>query len=178
MFIDGQKTDTLSGQALVDRVTRSPVPEPDLAAETDAAADPLVPGSAAPAAGRGTGVLMVLAGALGLLAAMVLTIDKFRLLEDPTASLGCNVNPFIGCWPVISPVAGALFGFPNPILGHRRVRGVRRPASGCSPGRVPPVVLPGAFTAACSWPGCSSRGCDPELSSSGPSARGACSSGR
>ena len=79
--------------------------------------------SAPPARGEGSGLgralsaLLVGAGALGLLAAMVLTIDRFRLLVDPTAHLACNVSPFIACGPVMSSRAGALFGFPNPLLG-------------------------------------------------------------
>ena len=44
-------------------------------------------------------------------------VDKFRLLENPTASLGCDVNPFVGCSPVINSWQASLFGFPNPILG-------------------------------------------------------------
>lgn len=67
--------------------------------------------------GRSLGVLMVVAGVLGLLAAMVLTIDRFTLLEDPDAQLACNLSPFIACGPVMESRAGALFGFPNPLLG-------------------------------------------------------------
>jgi uncharacterized membrane protein len=62
-------------------------------------------------------VLLVLGGALGLLAAMMLTIDRIRLLEDPSATLACNISPFIACGPVMQSRAGALFGFPNPLLG-------------------------------------------------------------
>jgi uncharacterized membrane protein len=48
---------------------------------------------------------------------MVLTIDRFTLLVDPSAHLACNVSPFIACGPVMQSRAGALFGFPNPLLG-------------------------------------------------------------
>lgn len=67
--------------------------------------------------GRALGVLMVVSGALGLLAAMVLTIDRFTLLADPDAHLACNLSPFIACGPVMESRAGELFGFPNPLLG-------------------------------------------------------------
>jgi uncharacterized membrane protein len=100
------------------------VPERDLATLTDAAADPTdpddldVPGpGGAAGSGRRTGVLLVVTGALGLLAAMVLTIDRFRLLEDPSTQLACNLSPFIACGPVMQSAAGALLGFPNPLLG-------------------------------------------------------------
>jgi len=63
------------------------------------------------------GVLLTLAGALGLLAAAVLTVDRFRLLADPAATLACDLSPFVACGPVMTSRAGALFGFPNPLLG-------------------------------------------------------------
>ena len=97
------------------------MPEPEGATLTDDPADLDEEGSAersgVAASGRGVGVLMVVAGALGLLAAMVLTIDRFRLLQDPSAHLACNLSPFIACGPVMQSRAGALFGFPNPLLG-------------------------------------------------------------
>jgi uncharacterized membrane protein len=65
----------------------------------------------------GLALLLVVAGALGLLAAMSLTIDRFRLLTDPSATLGCDLSPFVACGPVMTSRAGALFGFPNPLLG-------------------------------------------------------------
>jgi uncharacterized membrane protein len=63
-----------------------------------------------PSAGRPAvvpAVLLIVAGLVGLLGSFALTVDKFRLLEDPTASLGCDVNSW----------QASLFGFPNPILG-------------------------------------------------------------
>jgi uncharacterized membrane protein len=102
--------------------TPSPAPEPAVTL-TDEPDDLEHPGSRSgpaspePGAGRRTGVLMVVTGALGLLAAMVLTIDRFRLLEDPETRLACNLSPFIACGPVMQSRAGALLGFPNPLLG-------------------------------------------------------------
>lgn len=63
------------------------------------------------------GVLLTVAGALGLLAAAVLTVDRFRLLADPGATLACDLSPFVACGPVMTSRAGALLGFPNPLLG-------------------------------------------------------------
>jgi len=92
--------------------------EPDDPDDLDDRDDLESPGSpGVPAPGRRTGALMVLAGVLGLLSAMVLTIDRFRLLEDPSTQLACNLSPFIACGPVMQSRAGALFGFPNPLLG-------------------------------------------------------------
>jgi uncharacterized membrane protein len=64
-----------------------------------------------------TAVLLVVAGVVGLIGSFALTLDKFRLLENPTEALGCDVNPFVGCSPVINSWQASLFGFPNPILG-------------------------------------------------------------
>lgn len=99
--------------------TSSSATEPQEDVETDdldGELDEDEPGSAS-GPGVGVGVVMVVAGALGLLAAMVLTIDRIRLLENPATQLSCNLSPFIACGPVMQSKAGALFGFPNPLLG-------------------------------------------------------------
>ncbi len=62
-------------------------------------------------------MLLGITGLLGLLAAMMLTIDRIRLLQDPTVALACDLSPFIACGPVMESRAGALLGFPNPLLG-------------------------------------------------------------
>ena len=72
-------------------------------------------GDAAPDRGWG-GVLLVCA-ALGFLASMTLTIDRIRLLQHPEATFVCDVSPFVACGPVMQSSAGAVFGFPNPLLG-------------------------------------------------------------
>jgi uncharacterized membrane protein len=66
---------------------------------------------------RGWGLLLVVGSAIGFLAAMILTIDRFKLLTDPQTALVCDISPFVTCGPVMSSAAGALFGFPNPLLG-------------------------------------------------------------
>ena len=66
---------------------------------------------------RGWGLLLVIGSAIGFLAAMILTIDRIRLLTDPQVALVCDISPFVTCGPVMSSTAGALFGFPNPLLG-------------------------------------------------------------
>lgn len=61
--------------------------------------------------------VVVVGSAVGFLASMILTIDRIRLLTDPAANLVCDISPFVTCGPVMSSRAGALFGFPNPLLG-------------------------------------------------------------
>jgi uncharacterized membrane protein len=75
-----------------------------------------VPARPEPGAVR-LGVLLAICGLVGLTAAMILTIDRIKLLENPATELGCNLSPFIACGPVMQSRAGALFGFPNPLLG-------------------------------------------------------------
>ncbi|MFF1394095.1 vitamin K epoxide reductase family protein, partial [Streptomyces sp. NPDC058287] len=45
----------------------------------------------------GFALLLVITGAAGLLAAWVITIDKFKLLEDPNFTPGCSLNPVVSC---------------------------------------------------------------------------------
>jgi uncharacterized membrane protein len=55
--------------------------------------------------------------ALGLLAALTLTIERFKLLEDASYVPSCSLNPVLSCGSVMVTKQAALFGFPNPILG-------------------------------------------------------------
>ncbi|CAM5261081.1 Vitamin K epoxide reductase family protein OS=Streptomyces alboniger OX=132473 GN=CP975_18855 PE=3 SV=1 [Streptomyces alboniger] len=74
-----------------------------------------VPPSEGP--GRWFGVLLVVTGAAGLLAAWVITLDKFKLLEDPDYSPGCSLNPVVACGSIMKSEQASAFGFPNPLLG-------------------------------------------------------------
>ncbi|MGW2488723.1 vitamin K epoxide reductase family protein [Streptomyces sp. NPDC001606] len=69
------------------------------------------------AGGRGFGVLLVLTGAAGLLASWVITLDKFKLLENPGFVPGCSLNPVVSCGSVMKSHQAQVFGFPNPMLG-------------------------------------------------------------
>lgn len=64
-----------------------------------------------------TAILMVLGGALGLLAAFQLTLEKVRVLADPNYVPGCDLNPVLSCGSVIVTPQAEIFGFPNPVLG-------------------------------------------------------------
>jgi uncharacterized membrane protein len=67
--------------------------------------------------GRVLAGFLMLGGAIGWYAAFALTLDRFRLLEDPEASLGCNFSLVVQCGRNLESAQGAVFGFPNPILG-------------------------------------------------------------
>ncbi|MER7517486.1 vitamin K epoxide reductase family protein [Streptomyces sp. NPDC126499] len=68
-------------------------------------------------AGRGLAWLLVITGAAGLLASWVITLDKFKLLEDPNFTPACSLNPIVSCGGVMKSEQAAAFGFPNPMLG-------------------------------------------------------------
>ncbi|MCO7240357.1 vitamin K epoxide reductase family protein [Aeromicrobium sp. CnD17-E] len=65
--------------------------------------------------------LMLVAGVVGLAAAIVLTIDKVKLLTAEAAgtdkTLNCDLNAFVSCGGVINTPQASAFGFPNPIIG-------------------------------------------------------------
>jgi len=65
----------------------------------------------------GLAIFLVIAGAIGFAAAFALTLDKVHMLEDPNAQLSCNFSVLIGCSTNLASWQGALFGFPNPLIG-------------------------------------------------------------
>ncbi|MBP2401913.1 vitamin K epoxide reductase family protein [Streptomyces syringium] len=71
--------------------------------------------------GRGFALLLVITGALGLLAAWVITLDKNKILEakaeGKTFTPGCSLNPIVSCGNIMESDQAAAFGFPNPMLG-------------------------------------------------------------
>ena len=62
-------------------------------------------------------IFLIVAGAIGLWAAWMLTLDKISLLENANAQLSCNFNVLVGCGKNLNSWQGSLLGFPNPILG-------------------------------------------------------------
>lgn len=61
--------------------------------------------------------LMVAAGVLGLIASFVLTIEKMYLLQNPGASLPCDLNPIVSCGSVMKTSQAMAFGFANSVIG-------------------------------------------------------------
>jgi uncharacterized membrane protein len=62
-------------------------------------------------------IFLIIVGVLGWWAAFSLTIDKFALLADPSTDLDCNISPLVQCGKNLESWQGAVFGFPNPLLG-------------------------------------------------------------
>ncbi|MFJ4684352.1 vitamin K epoxide reductase family protein [Streptomyces sp. NPDC088789] len=70
---------------------------------------------------RALALLLVITGAAGVLAAWVITLDKFKILEAKVAGEtyvpGCSVNPVVSCGSIMESDQATVFGFPNPMLG-------------------------------------------------------------
>ncbi|MGW1075378.1 vitamin K epoxide reductase family protein [Streptomyces sp. NPDC002537] len=66
---------------------------------------------------RSFALLLVVTGAMGLLASWVITLDKFKLLKDPNYVPGCSLNPIVSCGNIMQSKQAEAFGFPNPMLG-------------------------------------------------------------
>ncbi|WP_314138669.1 vitamin K epoxide reductase family protein [uncultured Plantibacter sp.] len=66
---------------------------------------------------RGFAIFLIVAGVIGWIAAFALTLDKFQLLQDPNAQLGCNLSILVQCGVNLNSWQGAILGFPNPIIG-------------------------------------------------------------
>lgn len=62
-------------------------------------------------------IFLIVAGALGWWAAFSLTIDKILVLQNPQADLDCNFSLIVQCGKNLGSWQGAVFGFPNPLIG-------------------------------------------------------------
>ncbi|MFE9748294.1 vitamin K epoxide reductase family protein [Saccharothrix saharensis] len=56
-------------------------------------------------------------GALGLVAAFVLTVEKIALLKNPDYIPTCSIDPILSCGSIMRTAQAEVFGFPNPLLG-------------------------------------------------------------
>lgn len=61
--------------------------------------------------------LLIICGTIGLLAAFIITIEKIHLIQDPSFSPSCDLNPVISCGSVMASDQSNAFGFPNPLIG-------------------------------------------------------------
>ena len=75
------------------------------------------PGTDLPDLARAVGVVVLLAGLVGMGAALALAIDKFRLLENPLYVPACSLGEVVDCVSVMRSSQSEVFGFPNPFIG-------------------------------------------------------------
>jgi uncharacterized membrane protein len=62
-------------------------------------------------------VYVLVAGVLGLAAAITLTIEKIEILINPNYVPSCSINPVLSCGSVMVTPQASAFGFPNPLIG-------------------------------------------------------------
>ena len=60
---------------------------------------------------------VLIAGAIGLVASMTLTIEKIEILLNPSYVPSCNINPILACGSVMVTPQASVLGFPNPLIG-------------------------------------------------------------
>ncbi len=89
--------------------------EPGMATDDEAVAQDLSTGTGA--APRSLGWLLTIGGAIGFIASFVLTVERFRLAENPEYVPSCTLGSVFSCGSVMASAQAALFGFPNPLLG-------------------------------------------------------------
>jgi uncharacterized membrane protein len=61
--------------------------------------------------------LLTLGGAVGLWASTVLTVDKIKILEDPSYISNCDINSIFSCGEIVNTSQASIFGFPNTLIG-------------------------------------------------------------
>lgn len=79
--------------------------------------NPKVTDAAAPKRPIVFAVWLIIAGVIGWWAAFSLTIEKLHGLANPGAAASCDFSVLVQCTKNLDSWQGALFGFPNPILG-------------------------------------------------------------
>ncbi len=67
--------------------------------------------------GRASALWVLIAGVVGLAAALTLTIEKIEILINPKYVPTCSINPVLSCGSVMITPQASLFGFPNPLIG-------------------------------------------------------------
>jgi uncharacterized membrane protein len=86
-------------------------------------AEPGEPSAEAPTAVRDARVAtpsawaVLVAGVVGLVASMTLTVEKIDILVNPAYQPSCNLNPILSCGSVMKTPQASVLGFPNSLLG-------------------------------------------------------------
>ncbi len=69
------------------------------------------------AVGRASAIWVLVAGVIGLVASVTLTIEKIEILINPDYVPTCSINPVLSCGSVMITPQASAFGFPNPLIG-------------------------------------------------------------
>jgi len=62
-------------------------------------------------------VVLLVTGAIGWAASLILLIERVNSLEEPGLTLSCDISPFVSCGALFERWQASVLGFPNPILG-------------------------------------------------------------
>jgi uncharacterized membrane protein len=65
----------------------------------------------------GFAIFLIVASAIGLLAAFELTYEKIQVLMNPERDVSCDFSLLVQCGKNMSSAQGSVFGFPNSLLG-------------------------------------------------------------
>lgn len=60
---------------------------------------------------------VLIAGVVGLIAAATLTVEKIKILQDPSYVPSCSINPVLSCGSVMVTPQASEFGLPNSLWG-------------------------------------------------------------
>jgi len=89
-----------------------------VAAPTDVQPSESAPGATNRVPVRTTSAVWILiAGVVGLAAALTLTVEKIDILINPNYVPSCSINPVLSCGSVMVTPQASAFGFPNPLIG-------------------------------------------------------------
>jgi uncharacterized membrane protein len=88
----------------------------------DVSAEPAEPTDEAPNPRRAgvsaaTAWFVLIAGVVGLVSSMTLTIERIELLIHPSYKPSCNFSPLVSCGSVMVTPQASVLGFPNSLLG-------------------------------------------------------------
>ncbi|MGA8547955.1 MAG: vitamin K epoxide reductase family protein [Mycobacterium sp.] len=60
---------------------------------------------------------VLIAGIIGLIASITLTVEKIKILLNASYVPSCNINPIVSCGSVMTTPQASVLGFPNSLIG-------------------------------------------------------------
>ncbi len=66
---------------------------------------------------RAIGWIITIASLIAFIAAVVLFVEKLKLIGNPDYVPTCSINPILSCGSIMESDQAEAFGFPNPLLG-------------------------------------------------------------
>ena len=63
------------------------------------------------------GWLLSVGGVVGWFSSFILTVDKIKILENPSYVSSCNINSVLACGNIVTTDQASFFGFPNSLIG-------------------------------------------------------------